>query len=317
MFDRVEYKKIAKRQLKGRWATPVLATAIILAIALVISAPSLVESIKNGDFNISSGEYGFRIWKTSNALDNSLGIIIIAIIGILELAYTRLFLDLWKTREPLPFADFLSAFSNWLQGMLAALWLYLWVFLWSLLFFIPGIVKAYAYSQMFFILAENPKIGVRKAMKLSIEITRGYKGDLFMMDMSFLGWMLLACLTGSILNLYVMPYMQMSKTNAYKMLKAMALRSGRVSAEDFGNLPENAEYESGAENSSYKTPASGTQAQDAYQQAQADSPAVTPDSSIQMPGQDPQVQENIPDVINLPSSYDDGGNNMNNKQEGE
>ena len=90
---------------------------------------------------------------------------------------------------------------------------------------------------MFFIIAENPKIGVRKAMRLSIEITRGYKGDLFVMDLSFIGWIFLCSLTSGILSLYVMPYMQMSKTNAYKMLKSMAIQSGRLKPEDFG-LPD-------------------------------------------------------------------------------
>lgn len=56
------------------------------------------------------------------------------------------------------------------------------------MFFVPGIVKSIAYSQMFFILDEHPDIGVRKAMRVSKEITKGYKGELFLMGLSFLGW---------------------------------------------------------------------------------------------------------------------------------
>ncbi|MBQ9538124.1 MAG: DUF975 family protein [Treponema sp.] len=230
MFDRVEYKRIAKKQLKGRWATPILATLVMLAVILIISIPEIIAIIANSE----GSEDELRYVTTGNFTS----LITIGIAGILGIAYTKLFIDLWKTRDPLPFSAFISAFSLWFKGALAMLWYYLWVFLWSLLFFIPGIVKAYAYSQIFFIIAENPKIGVRKAMKISIEITRGYKGDLFIMDLSFIGWEILTGLTGGLLYLYVMPYMQMSKTNAYKMLKAMALQSGRLRPEDFGEQPQ-------------------------------------------------------------------------------
>ena len=227
MFDRVEYKRIAKKQLKGRWKTPILATLCTIVLLLIINAPEILNSWTESGGASVSFTYGTSVEGIS-------GIIMLGISGILALAYTKLFIELWKTRDALPFSTFLAGFSHWLKGVLGIFWLYLWVFLWSLLFFIPGFVKAYAYSQMFFIIAENPKISVRRAMKLSIEITRGYKGDLFVMDLSFIGWILLSCLTGGLLNLYVMPYMQMSKTNAYKMLKAMAIRSGRVSDSDFG-----------------------------------------------------------------------------------
>ncbi|MCR5621966.1 MAG: DUF975 family protein [Treponema sp.] len=315
MFDRVEYKKIAKRQLKGRWATPILATASLMAVVLIISAPSLVEAIKNGQFAFG-GIYGFQTRFSTGTIDNFLGLVILAIIGILSLAYTKLFLDLWKTREPLPFSAFLSAFSQWGQGILASLWLYLWVFLWSLLFFIPGIVKSYAYSQMFFIVAENPKIGVRKAMKLSIEITRGYKGDLFVMDLSFFGWILLSSLTGGLLNLYVLPYMQMSKTNAYKMLKAMALRSGRVRPEDFGEAPENAGDGSGTESTDSYTTSQGAPAQAGDQMQQPAEMMQTPVSPAEMqPEATGPAQDDIPTVINLPSSYGNDSGSGNQEEE--
>lgn len=234
MFDRVEYKRIAKRQLQGRWATPVLATLSVMAVILIVNAPQIVESIKESADDGTQGiSYGFN-FGYGFSTENLIGLALIGISGILNLAYTKLFVDMWKTRDPVPFSAFTSAFSHWLKGVLSMFWMYLWVFLWSLLFFIPGIVKAYAYSQMFFIIAENPKIGVRKSMRLSLEITRGYKGDLFVMDMSFLGWIILSSLTGGLLLLYVMPYMQMAKTNAYKMLKSMAIQSGRVKPEDFG-----------------------------------------------------------------------------------
>ncbi len=304
MFDRVEYKKIAKKQLKGRWATPVLATLSFLAVSLIICSPQIVEKIQN-----SPGTFSFG---TGIRLENSIGLIALGIIGIMMLAYTQLFTELWKTRDPLPFSTFLSAFSLWLKGVLAMFWMYLWVFLWTLLFFIPGIVKAYAYSQMFFIIAENPDIGVRRAMKLSIEITRGYKGELFVMDLSFLGWDLLACLTGGLLYLYVMPYMQMSKTNAYKMLKAMAIQAGRVKPEDFG--PGEQDEQQDWKQPEEKQPFSGQQGPytDPVQPKKSGPASTVAGSWDTSAAEDAEAHEAAPDtgsVIHLPPAGDDDSTN--------
>ncbi len=115
------------------------------------------------------------------------------------------------------------------------LWYSLWVFLWTLLFIVPGIVKAFSYSQMFFILAEYPDIGVRKAMQISKTMTKGNKGDLFVMCLSFIGWEILAALTCEIGSLWLRPYETMSFTNAYHAMKAHAIQAGDLTEEDFIN----------------------------------------------------------------------------------
>lgn len=302
MFDRAEYKRIAKLQLKGRFTAPLLATLCIMAVMIIFSAPQIFEYITSVIAQIQNrgGQMDIpKIQSYAPATDIT-GIAFLGICGILTLAYTKLFLEMWKTRDSVPFSSFLAAFTMWLKGVLSMLWMYLWVFLWSLLFFIPGIVKAYAYSQMFFIVAENPKIGVRKAMKLSIEITKGYKGELFIMDLSFLGWMLLSSLSGGLLYLYVMPYMQMSKTNAYKMLKAIALRSGRVRPEDFGMEQQETNAGSGQEqeNQGAYYGSSGTEARPTEQKTAGDSSGM----------KYPEAHEAAPDtnnVITLPPPDED------------
>ena len=106
--------------------------------------------------------------------------------------------------------------------------------MWSLLFVIPGIVKALAYSQTFFIVAENPHISVRKAMRLSIAMTKGYKGDLFVLGLSFIGWALLSTLTLYIGYLWLTPYINVTQVNAYRFLKQSAFDRGVLKPEDFG-----------------------------------------------------------------------------------
>ncbi|MDO4315344.1 MAG: DUF975 family protein [Oscillospiraceae bacterium] len=68
----------------------------------------------------------------------------------------------------------------------------LFIFLWSMLFAVPGIIAAYRYRFALYNLYENPGIGVMEALNMSKRQTLGYKGQLFALDLSYLGWSLLA-----------------------------------------------------------------------------------------------------------------------------
>ncbi len=62
---------------------------------------------------------------------------------------------------------------------------------WFILFIIPGIVKAFAYSLANYIKIENPEYGYSKCIRESERIMNGYKKSLFLFYLSFIGWYLL------------------------------------------------------------------------------------------------------------------------------
>ena len=62
----------------------------------------------------------------------------------------------------------------------------IFIVLWGLLFIIPGLIKAYSYSQALYILAENPEIGGREALEKSSNMMRGHKFELFLLQMLFI-----------------------------------------------------------------------------------------------------------------------------------
>lgn len=82
---------------------------------------------------------------------------------------------------------------------------YIFVFLWSLLFIIPGIIAGYRYRFALYNLCENPEMGVMEALNMSKAQTRGHKWELFVLDLSFLGWIILCGLTLGILSIWIMP----------------------------------------------------------------------------------------------------------------
>lgn len=107
-----------------------------------------------------------------------------------------------------------------------------YIFLWSLLLIIPGIIKAYAYRMVPYILADNPNIGVNEAITLSNEMTRGHKFDMFVLDLSFIGWYILGSIALGIGVLFVMPYENATNAELYLVLRKEALRNGWCRYED-------------------------------------------------------------------------------------
>jgi len=108
-------------------------------------------------------------------------------------------------------------------------WALLWTTLWSLLFVIPGIIKGIAYSMSTYILANHPNVTATNALKLSIRMTRGHKGKLFVMHLSFIGWFLLSSITFGILFIvYVGPYYYATMAGYFVELREQALANGTV-----------------------------------------------------------------------------------------
>ncbi|MBR0283161.1 MAG: DUF975 family protein [Oscillibacter sp.] len=94
-------------------------------------------------------------------------------------------------------AEYLTLFDGFsVAGKVILLTLVEWLFvaLWSMLFIIPGIIALYRYRFALYNLLENPELGVMDALSMSKRQTYGLKGQIFLLDLSYLGWGLLAAL---------------------------------------------------------------------------------------------------------------------------
>ncbi|MEE0134241.1 MAG: DUF975 family protein [Treponema sp.] len=225
MFDRKLYKVQSLQRLKGNWKINLLVSAVILVGSYIVNIPFADEYLDEID-----SYYGFYLSFTI-----FISLLPLAISGIITIAVSYFSLQFFKNLQQVSFSTFVDGLNLWLKGILSTLWMALWIFLWSLLLLIPGSVKFYAYSQIYFILAENPSLSVRKAMEISKIITRGYKGNLFVQDLSFLGWFILCCLTGGLGVIFLNPYYLGAKVYAYSFLKEQALRTNVLNETDFSN----------------------------------------------------------------------------------
>ncbi len=112
-----------------------------------------------------------------------------------------------------------EGFRNYGTVLGAYLLMLLFIFLWMLLLIIPGIIASIAYSQTFYILAEDDTIGSMDALSKSKEMMNGYKWKYFCLVLRFIGWFLLCILTFGIGFLWLSPYINVSNAKFYEDLK--------------------------------------------------------------------------------------------------
>lgn len=236
MFERQKYKQFAKIQLKDRIGLPVLITLIILAITFLFSLLSSLmgQAYTSGDsFSDSMNFYRFfEIYSRTSGAEFFLSIASSIVEVILTFGSINMYLKMSRSPNPVSFSDFTEGLAEFGRAILAFLWQLLWITLWSMLFIIPGIIKSYEYSMIYYIASEYKNVSVIDAMNISKTITKGHKWDLFVMDLSFLGWILLSVISCGVGFLWIIPYMTMTEINAYHAILKEAIENGTLAPED-------------------------------------------------------------------------------------
>lgn len=87
--------------------------------------------------------------------------------------------------------------------------------LWTILLVVPGIIKGLAYSMYPYVFRDEPDLSVWQTLKKSEAIMKGYKGKLFLMYLSFVGWFILGAFTFGILYIWLTPYVMTSTVKFY------------------------------------------------------------------------------------------------------
>lgn len=191
-MNRAELKSKAKESLKGKYGNAVGIIIIFMLISVVASACVAIPVI------------GFIIPT-----------LVICIIGF---GYLRFFLKISRG-ENVSVNELWSCANMWWLYFIISVCSGFFTFAWSLLFVIPGIIASYRYRMALYIALDNPDISGLEAIKKSKEMMNGHKWELFVLDLSFIGWYFLCGLTFGILLFYVVPYMGVTVANFYNSLK--------------------------------------------------------------------------------------------------
>jgi hypothetical protein len=205
-----------------------------------VSQPSGMQDYFRNGMHFSGGSYDFfnLYWGMLLGLFTAAAIAISCIgliyhffvSGPVEVGVSRYFLD--NRKGKCAFGTLFYGFSNgkYIEVVKSIAWRYLFQLLWTLLFLIPGIIKYYSYYMVPYILADNPGIGYQRALKLSMDMTRGHKFKIFVLQLSFIGWYLLGLICCFVGTLFVNPYYRATMAEMYGTLRNNAVAQGFCSA---------------------------------------------------------------------------------------
>ncbi len=101
------------------------------------------------------------------------------------------FLSLFRKKEH-ETAQIFQGFEHFGTCIVLLILMTVKIFLWSLLFFVPGVIAAFRYSQAFFVLVDHPEYTATQCIEESKRIMDGNKAKLFCLELSFIGWSIIA-----------------------------------------------------------------------------------------------------------------------------
>lgn len=236
MWTRATLKERAKVAFKRNYWKCVLVSLILAAF--VGSAVSTASTNVNNQGGGSPEEFMNSLQATANDANVSVetfvmmfavifgGAMIISwilkvfVFSPLEIGGCRFFVE--NANDTPGVGKVLYAFKSGAYGkMVLTLFLRdLFITLWSLLFVIPGIIKAYEYCMVPYLLAESPEMSRKDAFRISKEMMKGQKWNAFVLDLSFLGWMILSAITCGIVGIfYTAPYMNATGAELFLVLR--------------------------------------------------------------------------------------------------
>lgn len=189
-----ELKNAALAALKGNWWPAVLAAFVYMLIACIAECTGLFAAL-----------------------------ILIFVTFPLAIGFAYSFLKLLnESDKDLTPNMFRIGFGNYGHHV----WVYVVytvkIFLWTLLLIVPGIIKSLSYAMTPYITVEHPELSATEAINESKKMMNGNKWRLFVLELSFIGWILLAFLTLGIGFLWLTPYMQTTFAAFYNDVKTKA-----------------------------------------------------------------------------------------------
>ncbi|MCL1833887.1 MAG: DUF975 family protein, partial [Leptospirales bacterium] len=187
--------------------------AFAIFILFLIYLPNTIISILDSFLKIM-----FQPLTLVSTLSIVLSIVMLVVKGPFALGLAGYFLKRVRGEE-FSTINIFDGFKRFFPSFLLMFFTILFVILWSLLLIIPGIIKSLSYSMAFYIMYDNPEISALKALKKSKIMMKGYKLKLFLLFLSFIGWVFLTMLTLGIGYFWLIPYINLSIANFYENLK--------------------------------------------------------------------------------------------------
>ncbi len=214
-MDTKEIRRQARAHLQGNWGLSIGVAVVACLLGGLLTGMSFIPEISywkqlNFFHDRDLSQYVSGSWEIVQGvwIEFKNGIFSLASFllgGVLQLGYAR-FLLRQHDGKPTEFNDLFSQFDRFGTGFAQHFLRSLYTLLWSLLLIVPGIIAALSYAMTPFILEEHPELTANEAIRRSKELMRGHKTDLFILELTFIGWSLLCILTLNLGHIALNPY---------------------------------------------------------------------------------------------------------------
>ncbi len=218
-LDRRALKNSAKETIRISRPSVISVGAVMLILSIIINMLSArlmglnmsqsemmnyTQYVMDGNYDAAL-QYIDRMQPPGGA--HLIDLLLTVVRSVLEAGFIIFLLNTIRAAQPC-FGNLLDGFGFIWKIILLNILIGLFIILWGMLLFIPGIIAAYRYSQAIYILVDDPTKSPMQCIRESKVMMRGHKMELFKLNMSFLGWYLLASLptVGYALQVWTLPY---------------------------------------------------------------------------------------------------------------
>lgn len=171
----------------GSWLYPVLIAIIVTAISGALSATYVGPIIVSGLLAVASSRYFMNRVR-----------------GIIEPKQIETSINGIK--------------NNVLATLLTGVLYNVFVSIGSMIFIIPGVIFGFSFSMAFYIINDHPEMTAMEALKESHRLMKGHKMQYFLLQLSFIGWMILGSACFGVGALWVSAYMSTASAVFYEEL---------------------------------------------------------------------------------------------------
>lgn len=203
-----EYRAMARGSLQNQWNKAAIATLIVGLVGCL--------------FGLGNASTLHEVVWIRNSLSLIQVLVCILVLVPLQYGLSNAFLSIVRSEGGTPAEEMLYYFKRDYSRSVPTLLLESLVVigLGIVTLFIGTFILLYAYAMVPYLLRDNPELSGTEALKKSRYMMHGHKGDLFILDLTFIGWAILACLTLGIGCLWLQPYTNTARAHFYEDLKA-------------------------------------------------------------------------------------------------
>ena len=228
MWNRKDLKANAREAFKANYWPCVLIPFIPVAVGMLLGLLMTVKMFSNVNELVDAAQsatdgdylsYYFKIFGSMSSMISISSLLSIFVLNPLSVGIARFFLV--NSYTPAEVGEVTDGFKGgkYLKSVGTLFLMGLAISAGLFLFYIPGFILMYSYRLVPFILADDPDVSSFDALKRSRQLMKGNKWKSFVLDLSFIGWLILSVFTFGLLSIFwTLPYIYATEAELYRAI---------------------------------------------------------------------------------------------------